>query len=201
MKLKKIEIAVIAAVVLCLLLNMFSFGAQCRNIQKDVLRMHIIAHSDSPADQRLKLKVRDALLTHAHDIFGSAASLEEAEKAVLQNMEKIEKIVHEELAKNDCERETKISLGKAFFDTRYYESFTLPAGEYEALKIVIGEGKGHNWWCVMFPQLCLSVSDNIRDMDGLTDEEKMLILSDPKIEVRFKCVEIYEKIRNSLKKY
>ena len=201
MKIKKTEAAAVLALILCIVINMISFGAQCAHIKSDVLRMHIIANSDSAADQRLKLSVRDALLERGYDIFDGARTLPEAKKQVIENMEKIQMIVDDVLKKSGSSYTAKLTLGKAFFDTRYYESFTLPAGEYEALKVVIGEGKGHNWWCVMFPQLCLAASDNIRSMQALTDEEKQLILSNPKIEVRFKCVEIYEKLKKSLKNH
>lgn len=198
MRLKKIEIAVIAALVLCIVFNVFSFALESKNIRKDVLRLHIIANSDSLEDQALKLKVRDAILQSGYDIFSGNESLESAKLKTTKNLDNIRKIAQRTLAENACNAPVKVCFEKAFFETRYYKDFTLPAGKYEALKVIIGKGEGHNWWCVMFPPLCLSASDDIEDINSLTEEEKELILSNPQYEIRFKCVEIYEKLKNYL---
>lgn len=198
MRFKKFEIAVTAALIICILFNVFSFALESQNVRSDVLRLHIIANSDSRSDQALKLKVRDAILESGYDIFSGNESLEKAKLKTAENLDNIRNIAQKTLAENGCDYEVRVCFEKAFFDTRYYEDFTLPAGEYEALKVIIGKGEGHNWWCVMFPPLCLSASDDIKDINALTDEEKQLILSNPEYEIRFKCVEIYEKLKKYL---
>ena len=199
MKLKKIELALILGLTAAIFFNIFSFAFSSRNIKKDVLRLHIIANSDSAFDQALKLKVRNEILRGGNNIFSGNETLEQAKSKIAANLDNIRNIAVQTIEKNGCKYSVKVALEKAFFDTRYYNNFTLPAGEYEALKVVIGKGEGHNWWCVMFPPLCLSASDNINNVKSLTEEEKRLILSNPDYEIRFKCVEIYEKLKNYLK--
>ena len=143
-------------------------------------------------------QVRDAVLAAGYDVFDGVNSVEQAKKKVLRNLDTIRKIAQKEIHKNGYDYPVAVRLEKTFFDTRRYRDFTLPAGEYEALRIVIGKGEGHNWWCVMFPALCLAASGKPADTSSLSEEEKRLILSNPKIEVRFKCVEIYEKIKKML---
>lgn len=198
MKLKKMEIVMILTLILCMAFHFLSFAGGCQNIKKDVLRLHILASSDTAADQALKLKVRDAVLKQGYAVFDGAKTVDEAKLKVRKNLDVIKKIAQDEVRKNGYDYTVDVRLETTFFDTRVYRNFTLPAGEYEALRIVIGSGEGHNWWCVMFPTLCLSACDNLDDIDALSDEEKELIQSNPKMEIRFKCVEIYEKIKKLL---
>ena len=198
MKLKKMETVLIVALILGMALHFVSFSKNCENIKKDVFRLHILANSDETFDQNLKLRVRDAVLAAGYDVFDGVNSVEQAKKKVLKNLDVIRKIAQNEIRKNGYDYPVSVRLEKTFFDTRRYRDFTLPAGEYEALRIVIGKGEGHNWWCVMFPALCLAASGKPADTSSLSEEEKRLILSNPKVEVRFKCVEIYEKIRKML---
>ncbi|MBQ3432294.1 MAG: stage II sporulation protein R [Clostridia bacterium] len=198
MKLKRMEITLIITLIFCMLFHFFSFAAECGSVKKDVLRLHILANSDSAADQALKLKVRNALLLAGGDTFEGTQTVELAKQKALKNLDKMEKIATDTLRKNGCMDCVHVSLEKTYFDTRYYTDFTLPAGEYEALKVVIGKGGGHNWWCVMFPALCLAASDNSEALQALTPREQELIQSNPKTEIRFKCVEIYEKIKKML---
>ena len=153
---KKIEKAVILGLIMAILFNVASFGEKSRELYSNVLRLHILANSDSPEDQALKLKIRDNILSEGYFIFDGAADIDEAKNKVKNNINAIERIAAKTIV--DCGYSYSVSaaLEKAYFDTRYYDSFTLPAGEYEALRIVIGKGEGHNWWCVMFPPLCVS---------------------------------------------
>ena len=199
MKLKKIELAVIAGLIFSIIFNVFSFALSCKKVERDVLRLHIIANSDSEYDQRLKLKVRDEILKSGYDIFNGNETLSQAKSKIAANLDNIRKIALQYLEKNGCYYDVKVKFEKTFFETRYYENFTLPAGGYEAFRVVIGKGEGHNWWCVMFPPMCLSASDNIKDIKSLSKEEKELILSNPEYEIRFKCVEVYQKIKKYLK--
>ena len=197
MKIKKTEQILIFTLLFCMLFHFVSFAANCAQIKKDVLRLHILANSDTAVDQALKLQVRDALLRAGYDIFEGAKDVEAAKRQVRNHLAQIETIAREALRNNGCDDAVHASLETCFFDTRYYKSFTLPAGKYEALKIVIGAGEGHNWWCVMFPALCMAASEE-QASACLSKDEMDLIESNPKTEIRFKCVEIYEKIINLL---
>ena len=164
------------------------------DISQKVLRLHIRANSDSETDQRLKLKVRDELLEETKDIFINCTSVTEAVKRTNDNLDFIQSTVNKIIKKNGFNYNCTVKTDKEYFETRKYESFTLPAGIYDALIIELGQGKGHNWWCVMFPAVCLSGCTEDFD-EVLTEEEKKLIEEDGYI-VKFKIVEIYERIKN-----
>ena len=167
-------------------------------ISDDVFRLHILANSDDEEDQALKLKVRDAVLEKGQNVFTDCKSLEEIINSCESNIDLFEKTAQECILENGYNYSVNAYVDKEYFNTREYEEITLPSGIYNALKIEIGEAKGHNWWCVMFPAICLpAVSDNeINDI--LDDEEVDLINSNNKFEIRFKIVEVYERIKSSL---
>ncbi|MDE5669985.1 MAG: stage II sporulation protein R [Eubacterium sp.] len=167
-------------------------------ISDDVFRLHILANSDNEEDQALKLKVRDAILVKGQNVFTDCSSLEEIINSCENNIDLFEKTARECIKNNGYDYSVKAYVDKEYFNTREYEEITLPSGIYNALKIEIGEAQGHNWWCVMFPAICLSaVSDS--EMNNILDEEEIeLINSDNKYEIRFKIVEIYEKIKSKL---
>ncbi|MBR0414537.1 MAG: stage II sporulation protein R [Clostridia bacterium] len=194
---KRVEAVLCAVLVLCIGLNILSFGLCCREVRQDVLRLHILANSDTAQDQELKYLVRDAVLRENGDIFDNVNTVEQAKAKAAANLEAMRQTALRTLRQNGSNAAVEVTLEKSFFQTRYYRDFTLPAGEYEAVRIVIGNGEGHNWWCVMFPQMCLAASA-ANAAENLSEEEKQLIFSDPQFEVRFKCVEIYEKFINWL---
>ena len=167
-------------------------------ISDDVFRLHILANSDNEEDQQLKLKVRDAVLKKGQNVFTDCSSLEDIIASCESNIDLFEETATECIKENGYHYSVNAYVDKEYFNTREYEEITLPSGIYNALKIEIGEAKGHNWWCVMFPAICLSaVSDS--EMNNILDEEEIeLINSDNKFEIRFKIVEIYEKIKSKL---
>ena len=168
----------------------------CEDISKNVFRLHIVANSDSKQDQQLKLKVRDSILEISKTMFNGCDSVEASVKTANENIETIKETAKKTITEHGYNYAVKVSVDKEYFKTRYYDTFTLPAGVYDCLRIEIGEGKGHNWWCVLFPSVCLSGCT--ADFDGvLSEEEKKLITSDDYV-VRFKAVEIYEKLKNSI---
>lgn len=168
-------------------------------ISDDVFRLHILANSDNEEDQQLKLKVRDAVLKKGQHVFTDCSSLEDIIASCESNIDLFEETATECIKENGYNYSVNAYVDKEYFNTREYEEITLPSGIYNALKIEIGEAKGHNWWCVMFPAICLSaVSDS--EMNNFLDEEEIeLINSDNKFEIRFKIVEIYEKIKSKIK--
>ncbi|MDE5604676.1 MAG: stage II sporulation protein R, partial [Eubacterium sp.] len=147
-------------------------------ISNDVFRLHILANSDDEADQALKLKVRDAVLEKGQSVFMDCNSLDEIINSCENNIDLFEETAEECIIENGYDYSVNAYVDKEYFNTREYEEITLPSGMYNALKIEIGEAKGHNWWCVMFPAICLSaVSDN--EINNILDEEEVdLIHSD-----------------------
>lgn len=175
-------------------------GARADVMQKDistrVLRLHVIANSDSDTDQTEKLRVRDSVLEKADALLKSAESVEDVKNIVSDNLDSFTAC-----AKSATSRPVEAELTTMYFPTREYDTFTLPAGEYEALRIVIGEGKGRNWWCVMFPPLCLSASGAIQQAReaGLSEDE-ISFISDGEnaYKYKFKFLEILSKIKDAL---
>lgn len=179
----------------------------CNDISGGIVRLHIIANSDDVNDQRIKLLVRDAIIECQKDIFkdGIKKTLNNEEK------EKIRKTTEDVLAEQGVLYGANVETGNFYFPTKQYENITLPAGNYDAVRVVLGAGNGHNWWCVMYPPLCFTKS-----AVGNADEESINILKESmsefgydiiseesiKIVPAFKIVEIFqvvkEKIKNSL---
>ena len=192
---RRFEISLAAAFVITSIFSFVSF--------RDVLRMHVIANSDSDEDQILKLKVRDAVLNEGEEIFDGSLTSANAEKLLIPQKERLEETAREVIRKNGFDYDVRLEIGKDFFSTRTYDDrITLPAGEYEAVRVIIGEGKGKNWWCVMFPPMCLPAAESSDDaelQDILSEDELKVVESNPKFEPRFKIIEIYEKLTQKLK--
>lgn len=192
----KKKIAVFVPVFLAFILFICSFVPLIttgESISNKVLRLHIIANSDSDYDQNVKLKVRDEVLKLSGDIFADCKTLEDAKNVSQNNIDLIQSVANKTLSSLGCSKAATVAVAKEYFSTRIYDDFTLPAGIYDSIKIVIGNGEGHNWWCVMFPQVCLSGCTKDLEED-LTNEEIKMIHSKDYI-VKFKAVEIYEKLK------
>lgn len=185
----------VIAFVLTVIYSVIPFQAVCAEIPNDVFRFHILANSDSEEDQALKLKVRDKVLEKTKILFDTANSKSDAEEFAKANLETIEKIAQNEIYKNGYNYPVKTEVVNMHFDTRYYESYTLPSGMYDALRITIGNAKGHNWWCVMYPSICISTVDEGKDRakDALSDDEYSVV-TDDKVEYKFFIVELFQKI-------
>lgn len=197
----KIEASVLAALLICCVLNISSFSEECKNIRSKMLRMHVIANSDSNADQELKLKVRDAVLAEGKEIFDGSVTADDAKSKILPETERLRKAALEVIENEGFSYDVKITVADEYFDTRTYDnSVTLPAGYYTAVKVIIGEGKGHNWWCVMFPPMCLPAATKECELSYVLEEsETEIVEGGNKYKFKFKIVEIYEKIAEKLK--
>nr|WP_294370119.1 stage II sporulation protein R [uncultured Ruminococcus sp.] len=185
----------VIAFVLTVIYSVIPFQAVCAEIPNDIFRFHILANSDSEEDQVLKLKVRDKVLEKTKILFDTANSKSDAEEFVKANLETIEKIAQNEVYKNGYNYPVKAEVVNMHFDTRYYEGYTLPSGMYDALRITIGNAKGHNWWCVMYPSICISTVDEgkSRAKNALSDDEYSVV-TDEKVEYKFFIVELFQKI-------
>ena len=144
-----------------------------------VLRLHVVANSDSEQDQALKLLVRDAVLTRAGGLLDGASDRRSAEQALAPHLDELARAAAETLAAEGCGDAVTVTLADQWFPTKEYDGFSLPAGQYRALRVTIGEGRGRNWWCVVFPPLCLGsvTEESVETVAGeaLSDGQVALI--------------------------
>lgn len=182
----------------------------CTYDYKDkLIRFHVIANSDSDKDQKLKLKVRDEVISYLQPKLENSNSIEESEKIIKNEYKTLENISKKVISKNGYNYTVKVGLEYSNFPAKQYSSVVLPAGKYKALRIIIGEGKGKNWWCVMFPPLCfVDEQNNVIDKETdeklkkvLTKDEYELIVEKDKkninnLQIKFKIVEVFQKILN-----
>ena len=188
-------IGLICSIVFC---SVGSFASQCSQIRQQVLRLHILANSDSQEDQALKLKVRDRILAETGDLF-YAQTKQNAEQKVASQLENVRQIAEDEIRKQGYDYPVKAELTNMFFDTRQYGEVTMPARRYDALRITIAGAEGHNWWCVLYPPLCLPAAQPEEELEqALTDEQVDLVESDPKYEIRFAIVEWWESFKEAI---
>lgn len=177
------------------------------NYKEKLIRFHVIANSDSDEDQELKLKVRDGIIEYLHPKLAKSSTIEESEAIIKSEYTNLEKISKNIILENGYNYDVKVGIEQSTFPTKQYSNVVLPAGEYKALKVVIGKGEGKNWWCVMFPPLCFvneenGVIDKATDKklkEVLTEEEYDLIAQKnekqtSRVKVKFKIVEILEQI-------
>lgn len=179
-----------------IILSVESFAASCCAVRDETLRLHIVADSDEEQAQANKLLVRDALLSCYSEVLsaGDAAQAARIAEFLLDDI----RITAEKTLRNaGDESNVEASIGRMYFETREYESgVVLPAGEYTALRVVIGEGKGHNWWCVMYPPLCIPVCC---EEQALTAEQNIRALQQQSgYEAKFAVVELIESVRERL---
>ena len=160
-----------------------------QKLNEDLIRLHVVANSDSQADQEIKLRVRDAVVSSLQSDLAKVADVEEAKAYLRENLAKIQQIANDVLEKAGFDGEAVVTLCREAFDTRYYDTFTLPAGIYESLRITIGEGSGHNWWCVVFPTLCLpATTEGFADTAagaGFSDSLTGALTGETEYQVRF----------------
>lgn len=194
---KMIEKSIILAMILTVLFSFCGFAEQCENISDRVLRLHVLANSDSKEDQDLKLKVRDRILEESKDLLSGVTGKEEAKEKVEQALPAIQKIAEDEIQKQGYNYSVQVELTNMYFTTREYDTITLPAGEYDALRISIGKAEGHNWWCVIFPQMCLPAAEEKQELSDVLNAKQMEIV-EGKYELKFKTLEIYEQVREWL---
>lgn len=185
------------AFVLTVIYSIIPFQAQCTDISNEVFRLHILANSDSEKDQDLKMKVRDTVLEYTKSLFENASSKEEAEAVVFDNIEEINAVAKSVVMENGYNYPVKTEITNMYFTTRYYDSYTLPSGMYDALRITIGSGNGHNWWCVMYPSICISSAvEGDKKAKETFDSSQYDIVKNEQYEYKFFIVELFENLCN-----
>ena len=197
-KLKFFEIALLIGLAVFLTSGALALRTQDELADK-VVRLHVLANSDSEEDQALKLRVRDAVLEQATAILEQSADRREAESRLRGQLLELERIAAKEIAAEGYDYPVTVNLENTDFPTKEYDGFTLRAGEYLALRVIIGEGKGQNWWCVVFPPLCTAASADVPASAlaaGFSEEEVSLITEENQGYVlKFKAVEWWETLK------
>ena len=166
------------------------------SVKTDTLRLHIIANSDSDFDQELKLKVRDRVLEYTGELFAEVSGKTEAEALAKYSANDIKAAAEEVIAESGANYSVSVEITNMWFETRSYDGFTLPAGDYDAVRIIIGAGEGHNWWCVMYPPLCLPGAENALQKYG----ENAKFVTGDEFEIRFAFLEWLESLKNMAKR-
>lgn len=168
-------------------------------IKNEIIRFHVLANSDSPEDQDLKIKVRDAIIEHVYEGLESSKSIEESREYLINNKDVIENIAKEVVINSGYNYNINSSLSKENFPDKLYGDILFPQGEYEAFKILIGEAKGQNWWCVMFPPLCFvdetkETIDNYKTRENLEINKEVEVKEESKIVFKSKILEGLKKL-------
>lgn len=186
-----------------LILSAFYVGSVMsdkQELQDHVLRLHVVADSDSPQDQSIKLMVRDALLEELEVVLDQVDTKEEAQALIGQQLERFEQIANEVLQSCGVTDRAQVTLKRESFDTRQYDTFTLPAGIYDSLRVTIGSGEGKNWWCVVFPSLCMpAATEEVEDVAagaGFSQDLSGAITGKQEYRVRFFVLDCIGRIEN-----
>jgi stage II sporulation protein R len=207
---KKITLSIITGFILVFTIASYADGTQA-DLADNFVRLHVIANSDTQKDQTLKLKIRDQIITEANKLFIKCENINDTKTVINNNMDFLEEIALNEIKSNGENYDVSINLGTFYFPTKEYGNMVLPAGEYEALKIIIGEGKGKNWWCVMFPPLCFvdathgEMSAEVKtDLKNNLSKEEYALISEANenlnVKVKFKIIEIWNNSKEKVKK-
>lgn len=170
-----------------------------------IFRLHVLANSNSNEDQKLKLKVRDALLSYMNNLCSSCNTKKEAMEIANKHKDKFQKIAENVIIENGYTYPVKININNFYFPTKSYGDISLPSGYYDALRVEIGNSEGKNWWCVMFPSLCfIDITSGIVDSDGKEkleenlDSESYKLISQtqtsPEFKFKFKLLEIFSQV-------
>ncbi len=196
---KLIKFAVLIFV-LAFALDLVAIAKDKRLMQDGLIRLHVVAQSDSDEDQRVKLQVRDAVVSYVEQALSHVMTVEEAKAWLQENLSGIEATANDVLRSLGLTQQAKVTLEREAFPVRHYDSFSLPSGVYESLRVTIGEGKGQNWWCVVFPRLCLpAAGESMEDVAAGAgfSEELTHTLTEPKeYKVRFYFLDLFGKIEN-----
>lgn len=192
---------VVCICALILVIGLFPVHGEAE-IYEDILRLHVVANSDSDEDQTLKLAVRDKIILMSSQLGEGAHSIEDAESIISANIDAIRDCAQNEVYANGYDYPVEVRLVREEYPTKTYASLCFPSGEYLSLQVLIGEAAGQNWWCVLFPPLCLDAASSTNDdafvSVGLTPDQYKIITNtdEPVYEARFKILEVIEEAIN-----
>ncbi len=203
-KLHLSEIALLLAMAAALIWGVWALQEQDALEQK-MIRLHVIANSDSAQDQQLKLQVRDKVLTEATAILERSADIADARTLLENSLPALEETARQEVTAQGYDYAVSARLEETEFPTKEYDGFSLPSGQYLALRVLIGDAAGKNWWCVVYPPLCTTAVTQLEEAavaTGLGEEDVSLITEENSGYVlKFRSLEIWESLRQWLKKH
>lgn len=190
---KLIEVSMVIGIIVTIALScLLEVKSTYDDLQDNVLRMHILANSDSEEDQALKLKVRDELLNNTEAIFGDCSNIDEAETYVQEKLSLIQDLATDVVRDSGYDYSVKAELVNMEFDDRTYDEIVMPAGFYDAIRITIGEAKGHNWWCVMYPPMCIDAVSEDCSNQYFSEEATDILYHNDEYELKLKLLEWLE---------
>ena len=198
----RLELAALIGLVITLgVSSVTGFMQDCAELRQEVLRIHILADSDQEADQAVKLQVRDAVLEAINQDFSGDGTLEGTIACLEGEMDRIEETANEVLAEAGMLYQAKAELTEMYFTTREYErdgsTFSMPAGRYQALRITLGSGEGHNWWCVAYPPMCIDAA--VEGQAAVVEQEILELGQTPVYKPKLALVEWVESLREAWK--
>ncbi|WP_026487054.1 stage II sporulation protein R [Caldanaerobius polysaccharolyticus] len=204
---KKLALVLMLTIIVTIGFQYSSYRAEKADIANRLIRLHVIANSDSAVDQAVKLKVRDAIIKAMDPKFEGNYSLDKAKKTIESNLGYIERIANKVLKDNGMNYRAKVQFGRFDFPIKSYGPIVLPPGNYQALRVVLGNGKGKNWWCVMFPPLCftdithgLTSAQAEENLNKVLTKEQLNMIDEEKnhqVVFRFKIYEVIEQTINA----
>ncbi len=187
--------ALACGLLLAFLFQTVSFSKTCEGIERSVLRVHILANSDSEEDQALKLLVRDAVTETGAGLLNGVTDSKTARGRLEEVLPQLQQTAQQCVYEQGYTYTVAAEVTEMYFTTRTYGEYTFPAGNYDAVRITIGSGEGHNWWCVMYPPLCVSAATDKQSLeDVLNSEQQQAVKGGKRFAVRFKIVEWIENL-------
>ena len=199
----RLELSAVLTILILVICQTVSAAAEQRSLSEKMIRLHIVAQSDSAEDQALKLAVRDRL---TNDWFSTLPALQSAQEAAdyfAAHLDDLKAAAEDELRAHGCDRPVRVTLEREMFPVRHYASFSLPAGDYLALRVTIGDGAGKNWWCVMFPPMCTaSAAKQMQQAEAVFSEGewRMMTAKTPDVTIRFKLLEWWSQLKKCFSK-
>ena len=182
------------------LLFVFSVYKDSQTLNEQIIRLHVVADTDDPVDQEVKLQVRDEVLRLVETIKNGAASKEEALTRLREQLPELQKAANNVLQRLSKHYKAVVTLEEEAFPTRFYDTFSLPAGVYDSLRVTLGRGDGQNWWCVVFPDLCVPAAsaevENTAVEAGFSDSLSKTLTRQDGYEVRFWLLDFFGKLKN-----
>lgn len=195
---KKMEVIILSSIIFSIILSSYLiFFNKYDKLIDRVIRIHILANSDSNEDQILKYKVKENISSEIFELLRSAKTKENAKNIILNKLNYISEISKNVIIDNGYCYKTDVFLTNSYFPTRRYDDFVLPAGKYDALKIVIGEGRGKNWWCVAFPPMCSPIYNNKIDDEEILGYDQLEMIENP-CEYKFAIIELITNIKKMI---
>ena len=180
------EISLLLALCFSLCLGTWAQAKQS-SLSSSLVRLHVIAVSDDEYEQSLKLRVRDGVLSYISPKLRDVKSVQQAQEIIKNELDGI-KVAAESSAEG---RSVEVTLSQEYYPTRNYEKFSLPAGKYQSLRVILGEGEGHNWWCVVFPPLCISAAEQEQAVESMSEDMRGIVTEEDGYEYKFRILELW----------